>query len=223
MTRPAWLIVGICCVGATITLAADTLVLRDGRRVDGELVGVRGDEIEFEGRRGGFFGGRERMRIDRRDVLRIEFDDNRSRVSRDDGRDNDRDERRDDRRDDGRRPAGMRERSVNVEASTQWSDSGIDVRAGQNVFFTATGRVRWGPNRQDGPGGERNSPRNDNRPIPNRPAAALIGRVGGSNDYFFIGDDEGAVRVRSSGRLFLGINDDFLRDNSGSFRVTVYY
>src|SRR5262245_11424164 len=96
MTRPAWLIVGIWCVGATMTLAADTLVLRDGRRVEGDLVGVRGDEIEFEGRRGGFFGGKERMRVDRRDILRIEFDDR-----RDDRRD-DRDDRRDDRRDDGR-------------------------------------------------------------------------------------------------------------------------
>jgi hypothetical protein len=61
------------------------------------------------------------------------------------------------------------------------------------------------------------------RPIPNRPAAALIGRVGETNEYFFIGDDSGPVRVRGCGRLFLGINDDFLGDNSGSFRVTVYY
>ena len=59
--------------------------------------------------------------------------------------------------------------------------------------------------------------------MPNRPAAALIGRVGESNDYFFIGGDGGAVRVRGNGRLYLGINDDYLRDNSGAFRVTVYY
>jgi hypothetical protein len=29
--------------------------------------------------------------------------------------------------------------------------------------------------------------------------------------------------MRESGRLFLGINDDVLADNSGNFRVTVYY
>jgi hypothetical protein len=29
--------------------------------------------------------------------------------------------------------------------------------------------------------------------------------------------------MRSSGRLSLGVNDDFLKDNTGSFRVTVYY
>src|SRR5436190_941273 len=83
----------------------------------------------------------------------------------------------------------------------------VAVRAGQTVYFTAAGRVRWGPNRQDGPDGEHGSPHNPTRPIPNRPAAGLIGRVGESNDYFFIGDEKGPIRVRSSGRLYLGIND----------------
>jgi hypothetical protein len=218
-----WLLVAVGCVGLSAIVRADTLILRDGRRVQGELVAVRGDEIEFEGQRG-FFGGRERMRFDRRDVQRIEFDDDRRGIDDryDDRRDNDR--RNDDRDNDRRgRPGGMRERSVNVEAATAWSDTGIEVRAGQTVYIAATGKVRWGPGRQDGPAGEHNSPRNDGRPMPGRPAAALIGRVGDSNDVFFIGDDTGAIRMRSSGRLFLGINDDYLRDNSGSFRVTVYY
>ena len=29
--------------------------------------------------------------------------------------------------------------------------------------------------------------------------------------------------MRESGRLSLGVNDDFLEDNSGSWRVTIYY
>ena len=55
----------------------------------------------------------------------------------------------------------------------------------------------------------------------NRNAAALIGRIG--NDLFFIGDETGPMRMRSSGRLYLGVNDDVLTDNSGNFRVVVYY
>ncbi len=51
--------------------------------------------------------------------------------------------------------------------------------------------------------------------MPGRPAAALIGRVGDGNDLFFIGDDEGPIRVRSGGRLFLGINDDMLNGQFG--------
>ncbi len=203
---------GLVCAAPAL-LRADTLILRDGRRIDGDLVAVRDGTIEFDSRRG---FGHERMRIDRADVRAIELSD----YDRDrEGRDRD-DRDRDDR---GGRPSGMREREIIVDASAPWTDTRIEVRSGQTVYFEASGHVRWGPKREDGPEGEHDSPRNDRRPIPNRPAAALIGRIGDSNDLFFIGDDKGAIRVRSSGRLYLGINDDYLKDNSGSFRVTVYY
>ncbi|HEV3139550.1 MAG TPA: hypothetical protein VGY57_03490 [Vicinamibacterales bacterium] len=202
--------VGVSCVCLSVALSADTLVLRDGRRVQGDLVAIRDGIVEFDGQTG---FRRERMRIDRADVLRIEFDA----IERDRGGDPNRDDPR------GGRPSGLRERDVSVDSWIPWKDTGVDVRAGQVVYFSASGRVRWGPNRQDGPEGEHNSPRNETRPIPSRPAAALIGRVGDGNEIFFIGDDSGPIRMRSSGRLYLGINDDYLRDNSGSFRVTVYY
>lgn len=203
-----------------VVLQADTLVLRDGRRVQGQLIAVRDNLIEFEALRGGLFSGRERVRIDRDQVLRIEFDDDRDRDRYQDDRDRDRD--RPGTGGNGR-PYGMREREVVVNAAQPWTDAGVSVRPGQTVYFEASGRVRWGPGRQDGPAGERNSPRNSGRPIPNRPAAALIGRVGDGDEYFFIGDEGGPIRVRGGGRLYLGINDDFLGDNSGSFRVTVFY
>jgi hypothetical protein len=196
-------------------LQADTLVLRDGRRVQGELVAVRDGVIEFDGQRGPF--GRERIRIDRDDIVRIEFDGSGNRF------DNERDRNRDRNDQGGSRPSGMRERDVTVDAAQAWTDSGVSVRAGQTVYFEATGRVRWGPGRQDGPAGEKNSPRNAGRPMPGRPAGSLIGRIGDTDEYFFIGDDAGPVRLRGGGRLFLGVNDDYLQDNSGSFRVTVYY
>ena len=113
----------------------------------------------------------------------------------------------------------MRERQAIVSADVAWNDTGIDVRAGQTIYFEAQGRVRWGRDRQDGPAGERNSPSNPNRPMGNRNAAALIGKIG--NDMFFIGDETGPVRMRIGGRLYLGVNDDVLTDNSGNFRVVV--
>ncbi|MFN7980830.1 MAG: hypothetical protein U0Q11_03140 [Vicinamibacterales bacterium] len=206
---------------AGAALQADTLVMRDGRRVQGQLISVRDGVIEFEAQRGVF--NRERARVDRADVLRIELDSFTT-----DRRDDDRDrDRRGDDRDrnqgDGGRPSGLRERGVNVSASQPWTDTGVTVRAGQTLYFDASGKVRWGPGRQDGPEGERNSPRNDRRPIGSRPAGALIGRIGEGDDYFFIGDDSGPIRVRGNGRLYLGVNDDFLQDNSGAFRVTVFY
>jgi hypothetical protein len=202
------LILAVLLVAAlSITVNADILVLRNGTRLEGELLVVRGGVIEFEERRGG--GRARRHEFDRDEVARIEFD--RPRTS-------------DRSFAEGRRPAGLRERQVAVAASAAWTDTGIDVRAGQTVYFEASGQVRWGRDRRDGPEGEDGSPANPNRPIPNRPAAALIGKIGsGATDYFFIGDDRGAVRMRVSGRLFLGINDDYIADNSGSFRVIVHY
>jgi hypothetical protein len=194
-------------------LVADTLVLTNGRRVQGELVGVFGRDIEFEERDGS--RGRT-VRIPKRDIARIEFDASDDRDTRGDrGNRGDRGDRAD------VKPRGLRERQVQVNAREQWTDTGVDVRAGQQVFFVADGEVRWGPNRRDGAAGEKNSPVNNGRPLPDRPAAALIGRIG--NDVFYIGDDVAAFRLRSGGRLFLGINDDVLTDNSGTLRVVVSY
>jgi hypothetical protein len=52
-------------------LHADTLVMRDGTQVNGRLIEVRNSTIEFEpyNRR-----GQSTMRVNRRDVRRIEFD-----------------------------------------------------------------------------------------------------------------------------------------------------
>jgi hypothetical protein len=198
------------CVLAVLlpmTLVADTLVLRDGTRIEGELLSVRNGVIVFEERRG--FGRARRIEVDRDEVARIEFESVRS---------DDRDFAA------GGRPPGLRERQVIVSADVPWNDAGIDVRSGQTIYIEATGNVRWGRDRRDGPAGENNSPSNPNRPLPNRPAAALIGKVGNtSTDYFFIGDEQGPIRMRASGRLYLGINDDFLPDNSGNFRVVIYY
>ena len=194
----AWLIV------TTASALADTLVLTNGRRLQGELVGVSRREVEFEER-----GSQRTLRIPREEVRRIEFEDA-GYSDRDDFAG-------------GGIPRGMRERQVGVNAREPWTDTGIEVRAGQAIYFSASGEVRWGPDRRDGAAGERNSPRNPGRPLPDRPAAALIGRIGDRDEFFFIGADPGPYRARSSGRLYLGLNDDFLQDNSGALRVTVYY
>jgi hypothetical protein len=191
-----------------VSLQADTLFLRNGSRIEGELIAIRNGTIEFEERRG--FGSGRTLRIDRDEVDRIEFE-NRRYTSNNNETNNSF----------SGRPSGMREKQTIVSADVAWNDTGIDVRAGQTIFFEAQGRVRWGRDRQDGPAGERNSPSNPNRPMGNRNAAALIGKIG--NDMFFIGDETGPVRMRTSGRLQLGVNDDVLTDNTGNFRVVVYY
>lgn len=211
MVPQRWIARVALVLALPISLQADTLILRDGSRVQGELISVRNGTIEFEERRGYGSGSGRTLRFDRDEVTRIEFEN--SRTNNNSGFGNSLG-----------RPSGMRERQVIVSADVAWNDTGVDVRQGQTVYFEAQGQVRWGRDRRDGPAGERNSPPNPGRPMGNRNAAALIGKIGtDSGDLFFIGDDTGAVRVRGSGRLYLGINDDVLTDNSGNFRVVVYY
>ena len=164
---------------------------------------VRGSTIEFAEN-----GGSTR-RYDRSDVARIELHSG-------SGSSGYRDDRA------GGRPAGLRERTTTVDAAASWTDTGIDVRSGMTVFFEASGKVQWGPDRKDGPAGEGGNHHNPGRPLPSRAGAALIGRVGNS-EPFLIGDERGPIRMRESGRLSLGVNDDYLQDNRGSFRVAIYY
>jgi hypothetical protein len=122
------------------------------------------------------------------------------------------------------RGLSSRDRMISVPARQPWTDTGIDLKAGDVVRFTAEGTVAWGPGREDGPAGEINSPIDDRRPVPARPAGALVGRIGtSSSDVFFIGGDGGSFRIRTSGRLYLGVNDHNHGDNSGSFEVRVSY
>ena len=207
MIPQRWIARGAMLLVLTAGVQADTLYLRDGSRVQGELIAVRNGTVEFEERRG--YGSGRTLRLDRDEVVRIEFET--ARRSGSTGNDFL----------GGGRPSGLRERQTIVSGDVAWNDSGVDVRAGQTIYFESQGQVRWGKDRRDGPAGERNSPSNPNRPMGNRNAAALIGKIG--SDMFFIGDETGPVRVRASGRLYLGVNDDVLTDNSGSFRVVVYY
>ncbi len=213
---------GLATMGAVLVsavmLGADTLHFRDGRQAEGRLVGIQNGTVEF--RQGNGWSART-LRVDIRDVRRIDFDDYGS------GNDDRYGGGNDDRRGPGGgrgRPSGLREREVVVTASEAWNDTGLDVRGDALVYFEARGQVTWGRGRRDGPEGEKNSPRNPGRPIPNRPGAGLIGKIGAnSQDYFFIGGERGPFTLRGTGRLFLGINDDFLLDNTGNFRVSIYY
>ena len=187
---------------------ADTLVLRNGRSFTGELISVRDGRMEFKTDRGRI----ERFPLE--EVDRVEFSGRDPDGNRDD---------RDSRPPGNERPSGLREREVQVAGIDAWTRTTIELRDGQELWFDSRGEVRWGPGRKDGPGGESGSPRNPARPIPSRPGASLIGKIGESGDPFFIGNDRGPIRVRGRGTLFLGINDDYLQDNSGGFRVIVYY
>jgi hypothetical protein len=209
MKKTRWFPALCLAVLGTVGVAADTLIFRDGRRVDGELIAVNAQRVEFRERR----GGNRVLRVSRDEVRAIELDNG----PRDD----------DDPR--GVRPGrarGLREREVVVSGDVPFVDTGIDIGSGQQMYFESIGNVWWKRNEKTGPAGVAGSERDrdSRRPMSRRPTAALIGKVGqDSVDLFFIGDESGPIRARSSGRLFLGVNDDYVQDNHGNFRVVVHY
>jgi hypothetical protein len=111
--------------------------------------------------------------------------------------------------------------SVVVDSSVRWTDTGINVRAGQTLTFDADGEIRLSEGRTDlaRPSGSTSGRRAGESPIPNAPAGGLIARIGNGSPTY-VGDRR-ALRAPASGRLYLSVNDDYLADNSGQYRVTI--
>jgi Ca2+-binding EF-hand superfamily protein len=107
-----------------------------------------------------------------------------------------------------------------VNAKERWVDTGIDLQAGDNITVQSEGTVRLSSNGNDSSAAAGANRRALNAPMPNHPAGALIARVG-NGAPIFLGDSTGARNVTTGGRLYLGVNDDHLDDNSGEFRVRV--
>ena len=123
--------------------------------------------------------------------------------------------------DDTYNPAPTAGEEVVVSPQQRWTDTGLRVRAGDLMYFDTTGNIRLSSGRGDvaTAAGARSGRHAADSPLSNEVAGALIGRIG-NGDPFVIGDRR-TVRAPLSGRLFLGVNDDYLEDNSGTFRVMV--
>jgi hypothetical protein len=108
-----------------------------------------------------------------------------------------------------------------VNGAQAWTDTGITVRAGQQVRVNASGSVQLSDNSNDtaAPSGSRVGRRAPNAPVQAGPAGGLIARVGDAAPVY-VGAN-GSFRANNSGRLYLGVNDDFVNDNSGEYTVTV--
>ena len=108
-----------------------------------------------------------------------------------------------------------------IEAVRGWVDSGINVREGDAISIDASGMVTLSSNGSDTaePQGSRTGRRADSAPLRNDPAGALIARIG-TGAPVLVGSRR-TFNATSSGRLYLSVNDDFFRDNSGEYRATI--
>ena len=118
---------------------------------------------------------------------------------------------------------GKRTRKIELNGNRNWVDTGLDVNAGQTVLFSVTGYIYIDKNNMVYQNGELNLTWNKRKPLPNMPTGALIGKVGANGQMFYIGDDKAPFQMQGTGRLFIGINDFDLNDNSGQFIVTIYF
>ncbi|MGQ9617763.1 MAG: hypothetical protein ACUVUG_02255 [Candidatus Aminicenantia bacterium] len=193
---------------------ADKIVLRNGQLYYGELAGYSNGIFYFDVQDG--YGTRT-LKIPKTDVVRIEFVEERyyqpqSQLSEEE-------------RYIKEIKRGKRQKTVTVFAHLPWLDTLIDVKEGDILFFEVKGNIRVGPGtslKKVGPEGEAKKVWNDNKPIPGESTGALIGKIGDTG-AFYIGDQRREFRMPASGRLYLGINDDFFGDNSGFFTVIIYY
>jgi hypothetical protein len=109
-------------------------------------------------------------------------------------------------------------RFVTVDGARAWTDSGIEVNAGDNVTVTASGTVFHNETSAIGPEGFPNRPELLT-PLATANHAGLLGKVG-SGDPFYIGA-RGSFTADHDGRLLLGINDGGLENNHGAFRAAL--
>lgn len=114
------------------------------------------------------------------------------------------------------------ETAIALPANVQWIDTGLTVRQGQALTITATGEITLSgnPNDKANPNGALDGHRTASAPLPQTLAGALIGRIG-SGQPFGIGAGPASIAAPATGRLFLGINDDVMGDNTGQFTVKV--
>ena len=128
---------------------------------------------------------------------------------------------------------------VKVPADSAWTDTGLDVRAGDVIHFEASGSIslqKGNPEAICGPRGL--EMQTLQQPLTDENLGGLIGKVvrlvsvevdeetkeeirNELVEIFFLGA-ENRMDIPLDGRLHLGINELVVEDNSGEFEVTFY-
>jgi PA-IL-like protein len=120
------------------------------------------------------------------------------------------------------RPAGTPQATIRIEANQAWTDTGILVRAGEQIAFVANGTVSATGDRNVTAGADgHRGVQTPGSPVAAMPVGGLIARIGNGRP-FPIGSSRQAIAIPANGRLFLGVNDTFHDDNTGGFDVEIY-
>jgi hypothetical protein len=114
-------------------------------------------------------------------------------------------------------------RSVVVPSNVAWTNTLLKVRRGQWLRFEPRGEIRLSFNGNDVAvaAGTKSGRKTEKAPIPSVYWGALIGRVNNGKP-FSIGDTTQSFQMPANGTLYLGVNDDYVADNSGNYVVKVW-
>jgi hypothetical protein len=233
-------------VGASLSALADTIRLKDGSVIRGQIVSFKNEQFTIMVGSGSR-GRKSQITVYMEDVDSIDFDStgntsNSSAPNNDTANNNQTvnqppantqpaDTQPANSQPTNTAPASNNQSApptffqINVKVradntSNGWSNTGLVVRRGQRLRITASGRVNLGNNRLATPDGLPNIPDRD-KLMRNQPTGGLIAVIGDDNDDFiFVGRSRDFVAQRD-GVLFLGVNEGNLSDNSGLFEVVI--
>ena len=105
-------------------------------------------------------------------------------------------------------------------ANNGWTNSGLVVRKGQRLRITASGRVSLGRSRFSTPAGVATISDND-KLMRNEATGALIAVIGDDNDDFILIGSRRDFVAQRDGVLFLGVNEGDLADNTGTYDIVI--
>ena len=225
-------------VGASLAVLADTIRLKNGSIIRGQIVSFKNEQFTIVVG-GGTRGRTSRITVFMEDVDSIEFDStgntNNSNTQNDDTTNNNQPPYQPPYQPPvntqptytppNNQPANPAFFTINVKVradntSNGWTNTGLVVRRGQRLRITASGRVNLGNNRVATPDGLPTIPDRD-KLMRNQPTGGLIAVIGDDNDDFiFVGRSRDFV-VQRDGVLFLGVNEGNLSDNSGLFEIVI--
>jgi hypothetical protein len=226
-------------VSLSTTLLADTIRLKDGSVIRGQVIGFKDQQFTI------LIGGNARGRRGQttvyvEDVESIEFDSGSGNANAtDDGsarnipqsrppiQNNQADNTTVDRPVDTV-PASSSTPTfftikVGVKADNSnngWTNSGLVVRKGQRLRISASGRVSLGRGRFSTPGGL-TSIQDQDKLMRNEATGALIAVIGDDNDDFILIGPRREFVAQRDGVLFLGVNEGDLTDNTGSYDIVI--
>lgn len=120
--------------------------------------------------------------------------------------------------------AAQKSQELDITGSPAWTDTGVDLKAGDTVRISATGTVHFAGARENGPDGLARGWLDLVRILPVNEAGrgALVGRIGSSDAArpFLVGP-HAQIKAPIDGRLFLGLNAASNDQPDGSFHVTL--